>query len=94
MSAAVLVPGVRVRCSYRGEHIGRVLAIDSVKAWTGALAFGTRRPKARAVRAHVESVLATVPSFASKVPIEYSFGVRWDSIAALAPVEGQRTCTK
>ncbi len=48
-----LVPGTAVRCRYRGDHIGIVLAMDDPRAWAQTLAFPMAIPPPDLVTAHV-----------------------------------------
>lgn len=89
----IAVPETVVGCTYREgpwNHTGVVLALDDVRAWTGTLAFfgpDGYVPPAEQVTAHVEECLRTVPGFARKVPVLWSFGrVYWERLEALYPL--------
>jgi hypothetical protein len=75
------LPGATVRCEYRGDHTGVVLADDDPRAWAGTLIFPSESPDPSAVRAHVAKLRAE-KFFSREVkrPVLWSFGrVYWDS---------------
>ena len=75
-------PGQRVTCRYRGEHVGKVLALDDPRAWANSIAFPQDRPNRRAVKEH----LLRHPTVGVKsIPVLYKFGVQWDSRDCLSP---------
>lgn len=76
-------PGTKVRCSYRGDHVGRVLAIDDPKAWAGTAAFPMVNPKRAAIKAHI----LKHPTVATRtIPVLYNVGMFWDARDSLTPV--------
>jgi len=75
-------PGQRVTCSYRGEHVGKVLALDDPRAWANTLAFPEDRPDRRSVKEHL---LRHPTVGVTSVPVLYKFGVQWDRRDALSP---------
>ena len=76
-------PGQRVKCRYRGDHIGKVLSIDDPRAWAKTLAFPQDKPPRRAVKEH----LLRHPTVAVKsIPVLYKFGVQWDQRDCLSPI--------
>lgn len=80
--------GARVRCSYRGEHVGTVLAIDDIEAWRGTLAFLERDLTPALVRAHVaylrERYGARWHGDRESIPVQYPWGVMWDRVSSLS----------
>jgi hypothetical protein len=76
-------PGQRVKCSYRGDHVGKVLAVDDPRAWAKTLAFPQDKPPRLAVKEHV----LRHPTVAMKsIPVLYKFGVQWDNRDCLTVV--------
>jgi len=76
-------PGDRVKCTYRGDHVGKVLAVDDPRAWAGTIAFPQDKPSPRAIKEHV----LKHPRIAVKsIPILYKFGVQWDNRDCLSLV--------
>lgn len=68
-------PGQRVKCSYRGDHVGKVLSVDDPRAWAQTAAFPQDKPSQRAIKEHV----LRHPTVAVKsIPVLYKFGVQWD----------------
>lgn len=81
-----LMVGAFVRCSYRGEHVGTVLAIDDVDAWRGTLAFLDRECTPETARAHVrERYGSRWHGDRESVPVRYAWGVMWDRASSLTP---------
>lgn len=82
-----LQPRTLVTCEYRGDSIGRVLAIDDPRAWAGSLAFPESNPDPENVRAHVKRVRAQ-GLLDEKLPVLWQFKsgehLYWDS--QLTPV--------
>lgn len=78
-------PGQRVTCSYRGEHVGKVLAVDDPRAWANTIAFPQDKPPRRAVKEHV---LRHPTVAVGSIPVQYKFGVQWDSRDCLSPTNG------
>jgi hypothetical protein len=78
------LPGDRVKCTYRGNHLGTVLAIDDPRAWQESIAFeGT--PSQEQVTAHVEWCLSQGLLGPSRTPVLWDFGkVYWDTTVKLA----------
>jgi hypothetical protein len=80
-------PGTRVVCSYRGNHVGKILAVDDPRAWAHTGAFPHDKPDRRAVKEHV----LRHPTVALKsIPVLWPFGVMWDSRESLRPARGRR----
>lgn len=80
-------PGTRVHCSYREQHIGTVLAIESPDAWRGSIAFGIGDPDPEAVRKHV-AWCRTFGGLDNATPVAWDFGrVYWDRTDSLTPAE-------
>lgn len=75
-------PGQRVTCHYRGEHVGKVLALDDPRAWANTLAFPQDKPNRRAVKEHL---LKHPTAGVTSIPVLYKFGVQWDRRDALSP---------
>jgi hypothetical protein len=75
-------PGQRVRCSYRGAHVGKVLSLDDPRAWANTLAFPQDKPNRLAVKEHL---LRHPTVGVQSIPVLYKFGVQWDSRDALSP---------
>lgn len=74
--------GQRVTCTYRGEHVGKVLALDDPRAWANTLAFPQDKPNRRTVKEH----LLRHPTVGIKsIPVLYKFGVQWDRRDCLSP---------
>lgn len=80
-------PGQRVTCSYRGDHVGKVLSIDDPRAWANTAAFPQDRPSPRAVKEHV---LRHPTAGVASIPVLYKFGVQWDRRDSLSPANGTR----
>ena len=76
-------PGQRVTCSYRGEHVGKVLGLDDPRAWANTLAFPQDKPNRRAVKEHL---LRHPTAGVKSIPVLYKFGVQWDRRDCLSPV--------
>lgn len=75
-------PGQRVKCSYRGDHVGKVLSVDDPRAWAGTAAFPQDKPGRREVKEHV----LRHPTVAVRsIPVLYKFGVQWDHRDCLTP---------
>jgi hypothetical protein len=75
-------PGQRVKCSYRGEHAGKVLSLDDPRAWANTLAFPQDKPNRLAVKEHL---LRHPTAGVKSIPVLYKFGVQWDRRDSLTP---------
>lgn len=76
---------MRVRCSYRGDHVGTVLCITDPRAWEGSIAFESRQPSQEAVCAHVAWCLDQ-GLLRDSLPVLWDFGrVYWDRASSLSP---------
>lgn len=72
--------GTRVRCGYRGDHVGTVLAPDDPRAWAGSLAFPGPEPAPDKVRAHVRRCRAAGQLEDDRAPVLWDFGgIYWDN---------------
>jgi hypothetical protein len=77
-----LAAGTRVKCRYREQHQGTLLAFDDPRAWQGSIAFGDGLPDRDAVRDHVLKHLDTLGKLwpYHNQPVLWDFGkVYWDS---------------
>jgi hypothetical protein len=79
-----MLPGTKVKCAYRGEHRGVLLAVDDPRAWYGTLAFGYTRPSRRLVTLHVEHCRSR-GLLRETQPVAWPWGVMWDR--DLSPAE-------
>lgn len=72
-------PGTRVKCAYRNQHMGTVLAKDDPRAWAGSLAFPEASPDPQAVRAHVARCESRGDLSDATQPVAWDFGrIYWD----------------
>lgn len=79
----VIEIGGSVTCSYRDDHIGTVMRVDDVRAWAGTIEFGLKPlPSQLAVTAHVVRCYL-MGLLTNKVPVMYTFGIRWDRLDSL-----------
>ena len=96
MAHPTLIPGTRVRCTYRNDpgfqHVGTLLADDDPKGWTGSLAFPNGEPTAEEVRAHIARYRAQCPDLAAhdatRAVVAWDFGkVYHEKADSLFPAE-------
>lgn len=71
-------PGDRVRCTYRAQHVGTLLAHDDPRGWAGSLAFPEGTPSVEQVRAHIARYTALWPDLAKhdaeRAVVAWDFG--------------------
>lgn len=89
MSNVEIKPGMEVGCTYRLQHCGVVLPLDSPAAWAASLAFpnsdALNPPDAELVKTHVEWCQSE-GLLRGRWPVAWSFGVvHWDSADSLFP---------
>jgi hypothetical protein len=84
--------GARVKCSYRGNHVGTLLADDDPRGWIGSLAFPEGIPTVEQVRAHIAHYRSMWPDLAAhdatRAVVAWDFGkVYWESADSLSLAE-------
>lgn len=81
----------RIKCDYRGDHKGQLLARNDPRAWRGTMAFpsGGPDPTCASITQHLRQVDRTMRELGHthgtrKVPVLWDFGlVCWDCVSSL-----------
>lgn len=84
----MLKVGDRVKCSYRAEHIGTIIATNDTRIWSNTLAFPQRTPLQAEVDEHIALCESKGLNFENETPVAWDFGkFYWDSTDSLEVVD-------